>query len=129
MSGFTLAIIGFGIATATAIRWALLLVSVSIPRNRSGFIALMLLGAGLGMTALAIGTQSLVADIAAGLAISAGAFFLFSVAIGKQTGGSGQLQVGSPLADFSAPDENNEPFNISSLRGKPILLKFFRGHW
>jgi hypothetical protein len=68
MSGFTLAIIGFGIATATAIRWALLLVSVSIPRNRSGFIALMLLGAGLGITALAIGTQSLVADIAAGLA-------------------------------------------------------------
>ena len=129
MSGFTLAIIGFAIATATAIRWALLLVSVSIPRNRSGFIALMLLGAGLGITALAIGTQSLVADIAAGLAIFAGAFFLFSVAIGKQTGGSGQLQVGSPLADFSVPDENNEPFNISSLRGKPILLKFFRGHW
>ena len=106
-----------------------MLVSVSIPRNRSGFIALILLGAGLGITALAIGTQSLVAGIAAGLAIFAGAFFLFSVAIGKQTGGSGQLQVGSPLADFSAPDENNEPFNISSLRGKPILLKFFRGHW
>ncbi len=129
MSGFTLAILGFSLALATAVRWAMLLFSVSIPKNRSVFVALMVLSAGLGIAALALGTGSWLANIAAGLAIFAGAFFLLTVAIGKQTGGSGQFQAGSRLPTFSAPDENGELFDISSLSGQPILLKFFRGHW
>jgi len=39
------------------------------------------------------------------------------------------VRVGGPILDFSAPDENGEPFALASLRGRPYLLKFFRGHW
>jgi len=129
MSGFTLAMLGFGLALITVARWAMLLFSVSIPKNRSVFVVLMTLSGGLGIAALTLGTGSWVANTAAGIAIFAGAFFLLTVAIGKQVGGSGQFQVGSTLPDFSAPDENNKIFDISSLSGQPILLKFFRGHW
>lgn len=124
-----MALIGFGLALATIARWAMLLFAVSIPKNRSVFIALMLLSGALGMAALTLGTGSWLGNIAAGLAIFAGVFFLLTVAIGKQTGGPGVFQVGSVLPSFTAPDENNQLFDSSSLSGQPILLKFFRGHW
>lgn len=68
--------------------------------------------------------------ILAGLSILVGAGFLvlgiFLSALSKQTPA---VKVGAPLIFFTAPDENGEPFDIASLRGRPILLKFFRGHW
>ena len=39
------------------------------------------------------------------------------------------VAVGEPMLLFSAPDENGVDFDLSSLNGKPYLLKFFRGHW
>ena len=37
--------------------------------------------------------------------------------------------VGAPIIDFTALDDRAVPFELGSLRGKPYLLKFFRGHW
>jgi peroxiredoxin len=37
--------------------------------------------------------------------------------------------VGETLRDFSALDENGERFELASTAGRPVLLKFFRGHW
>ena len=70
-----------------------------------------------------------IGGIAASVAVVIGIFFNLTVLIGDQKGGSGALRVGEPIPDFTAPDENGEPFNLSTLIGKPILLKFFRGHW
>jgi peroxiredoxin len=40
-----------------------------------------------------------------------------------------RVAVGAPILDFTAPDEHGRPFRLSSLAGRPILLKLFRGHW
>ena len=37
--------------------------------------------------------------------------------------------VGKPFLDFEALDGEGRPVRLSSLRGRPILLKFLRGHW
>jgi len=37
--------------------------------------------------------------------------------------------VGAPLPAFAAPDHEGERFEIESLRGHPVLIKLFRGHW
>jgi cytochrome oxidase Cu insertion factor (SCO1/SenC/PrrC family) len=39
------------------------------------------------------------------------------------------VTVGAPLLDFTALDDSGKPFEIASLKGRPILMKFFRGHW
>ena len=39
------------------------------------------------------------------------------------------VSVGEPILDFEAPGADGEPFALSSLRGRPFLLKFYRGHW
>jgi peroxiredoxin len=33
------------------------------------------------------------------------------------------------VVSFSAPDADGREFDLSSLAGRPFLLKFFRGHW
>jgi hypothetical protein len=63
------------------------------------------------------------------LGLLIGVFFLFTVSISRQEVASNAIKVGAKLPDLSAPDEHGESLAFSSLAGKPILLKFFRGHW
>jgi cytochrome oxidase Cu insertion factor (SCO1/SenC/PrrC family) len=63
------------------------------------------------------------------LALAIGCFLSFTVAISRQQVSAGAISVGDTLPDFKAPDEDEEPFQAASLAGRPVLLKFFRGHW
>ena len=40
-----------------------------------------------------------------------------------------RVAVGEPAIDFTATDADGKTFTLSSFRGSPVLLKFFRGHW
>jgi len=44
-------------------------------------------------------------------------------------GDIGAVRVGDRYLDFTAKDSNGNAFTLSSLDGKPVLLKFFRAHW
>jgi hypothetical protein len=66
---------------------------------------------------------------AAALGVLAGAAMLALRAVSAQAKNAPAVAVGGPILDFTAPDENGAPFTLSSLAGKPVLLKFFRGHW
>ena len=61
------------------------------------------------------------------LAVSSVSVILSSLAI--QSSQAPAVAVGQPILEFTAPDENGDIFDSASLHGKPILLKFFRGHW
>ena len=39
------------------------------------------------------------------------------------------LGVGLPAPDFTLPDETGTPVALASMRGRPTLLVFYRGHW
>jgi cytochrome oxidase Cu insertion factor (SCO1/SenC/PrrC family) len=36
---------------------------------------------------------------------------------------------GKLAPDFTLKDQSGKPLRLSSLRGKPALLIFYRGHW
>jgi cytochrome oxidase Cu insertion factor (SCO1/SenC/PrrC family) len=84
--------------------------------------------AALGVAAFAVGTGTLGA-VAAGVGIGVGGSMVALRAISGQDDVQPAVRVGDPIIDFTALDENGEPFALSSLRGRPFLLKFFRGHW
>ncbi len=115
------------VAGAAAL-WFRRAMGVRLPENRSGFVAAWLGGALLGVVALVQGV-GLLGGIAAGLAIFLGAFLCFLVSISAQKLAADAIGVGATLPDFNAPDENGETFELSGIAGKPLLLKFFRGHW
>jgi len=115
------------------IGWALWMRAISrvaIPRDRRGYIALMLAPIALACAAFAEGVGWL-SGAAAVLGLVAGAFFLVTVVISPQKGGPGAFRVGEPLPDFEALAESGERVRFSALAGSggPVLLKFFRGHW
>jgi len=39
------------------------------------------------------------------------------------------VAIGGEAPDFRAFDAEGNEFRLSQLRGSPVLLKFFRGHW
>jgi len=36
---------------------------------------------------------------------------------------------GKPAPDFTLKDQDGRPFHLASLRGKRVLLVFYRGYW
>ena len=129
MTGDALGFLALGVTVATTVRWFQLARLVELPENRTGFVAAWLLGAALGATALWIGTGGWLVGSPAWLSILAGLFLVFTVSISRQVATAEGVRVGLPLASFQALDEHGEVFDSKQLEGRPVLLKFFRGHW
>jgi len=66
---------------------------------------------------------------AAGLAIFVATLFLTLTVLGRQLRRTPAVSVGAPMLDVEAPDDEGQPFRLSTLAGRPYLLKLFRGHW
>jgi len=102
--------------------------TVRLPVSAAGHVAGTLGAMALSAAGLAVGA-GLAAGIAAGLVLLLGGVFLALVAASGQRRGTARFAIGGVLPDFVATDDEGRPFALASLRGRPVLLKFFRGHW
>ena len=123
-----LSFVGLVIVVATGVRWFQLIQNVAIPRNRVGFHLAFAGGAVLGLVGAITGTSWL-STIVGGLAAVAGSMMPLLRLQSGQKSAEPTLSVGEPILAFTALDENGVAFDLASLKGKPYLLKFFRGHW
>jgi hypothetical protein len=128
MSPTALAFVALLVIAGSTARWFQLALSLRLPEKRMGFVLTWAAGTLLGIFALVQGV-ALAGGIAAGLAVFVGGFLLLTAAIGPQQAAPDAVRVDERLREFTAPDENGEPFELASLAGGPVLLKFFRGHW
>lgn len=122
-----LGLLALVIIIATGWNWFQAIENVAIPRLRIGYHALFLTGGLLGLYAISEG--GFVSTLAAIPAVAVGFLFPALRLQSRQQPNRPAVVVGGSMLDFSAPDENGVDFDLSSLRGKPYLLKFFRGHW
>jgi len=128
MSGAILGFLAFALVVQAGLVWARLIREVRVAERRPLVLLVVLAGMGLGLLAFARG-PGIAGGIAAGLAVGAGALFLLLQLLGQQSRPTPAVRVGEPILDFTAPDAEGHPFALASLRGRPFLLKFFRGHW
>jgi len=122
--GISAALLSIGVWAA----WMRHINQVSVPRDRRGYLAACAGGVALGIAAFVAGA-GIVGGVGAALGILAGGTFAGLRAQSRQGDQKPAVTVGGPILDFAAPDDSGQAFELSSLRGKPILLKFFRGHW
>ena len=127
--GTFLALDGALIVFGTTFLWGRRIMQVRLPADRTAYVVSMSIGALLGLAALLLGVEGLGARAMAWFALGLGATFVGLVASSAQDSKTPAVAVGGPILDFTAPDENGEPFELSSMTGRPFLLKFFRGHW
>jgi hypothetical protein len=128
MSATIAAFGGFLLAFGAGFNWFRAMHGVRLPTNRGAFLAAFVAASGLGISALVAG-EGWVVGVPAVLSIIAGALFMLTFAISRQEVAADAIRVGEILPAFTALDENGAMFNAASLRGHPVLIKFFRGHW
>jgi peroxiredoxin len=124
-------LLGYGAAAIVAVTgaiWLWLMQTVRIPKDRRAFIVSSVVSAALGAAALASGPP-LAAGIAAAIATASSVLFLILCAMSAQAATTPAVSLGKPIIPFIALDDDDRAFDIDSLRGRPFLLKFFRGHW
>lgn len=120
----SLGLLALIIVLVTTLLWFYRAFRVAIPRNPAPFAFGWGIGGGLGLLAFI-----LAGGAAAAWAIGLGFLFLYLVSTGAQRAGEDMIRVGDTIPAFTATDAAGEPFDSSELTGKPVLIKFFRGHW
>lgn len=128
MTGSLIGFVALALVLQAGFLWWRLIREVRVGERRPLVLLVVAAGVGLGVLALARG-PGLLGGVAAGLAVVAGSLFLGLQALSRQSRGAPAVAVGRPVLDFTAPDADGRPFALASLRGRPYLLKFFRGHW
>jgi hypothetical protein len=126
--GTGLGFAAFGVAALTMGLWLRQVHSVALPDNRGVFVAFFVVAFALGVGAL-VSRPRWFAVIPALLAVVIGGFFPFSVAISRQEVATTGIQVGEVIPAFQALNRHGDRFDSAALAGKPVLMKFFRGHW
>lgn len=116
------------VVVATGVVWFRRLNAVRIPENRNAFNIAMAAGVLLGVASLVAG-PGLLGGVGAVIALVGGGAFLGLGAASKMDSKEPAVKVGAKILEFTAPDDQGAPFELAKLRGKPFLLKFFRGHW
>ena len=126
--GTSLGFAALGLAVLTLLAWFRQINQVDIPDNRILFVVSFLSAAALAVGAFVMRTRWFGA-IPALVAIVIGVFFPFTMTISRQEVATTGIQVGQAMPPFKALDRHGEWFDSASLEGKPVLIKFFRGHW
>ena len=128
MSGLLLACLAAAATAALWVMWQRAIKRVDMDGQGRVLNGIAFVALALGIAAFTQG-PGIVGGVIAGASALAGSFFLILGALAPQSRQQSAVAVGAPLPDFTAPDENGKPFSIESLHGRPVLIKFFRGHW
>jgi hypothetical protein len=116
------------VIVGSGVLWFRAAFSLRLPENRAFYIGAWIVGVLLASAALANGPAWFGGTMAT-LALLVGSFFLFAVAVSRQVLAEDAIAPGKTMPAFGALDDKSESFESASLSGKPLLIKFFRGHW
>jgi len=128
MTSLLLAVLALALVAGALALWFRWLRQVALEGRRAVAYGLIALGALCAVGALAT-DPGLLAGLVAGIALLVAAAWAVLGALATQSRQEPAVGVGDPLPDFTAPDHRGEPFRMADLRGQPVLLKLFRGHW
>jgi len=127
-TGTLMGLLALAVAAGCTLVWFDQAGNVDLPENRTLFVAVWLSAVVLGITAF-VKKAGWLGRLAAVGAVVIGLFLPFTVSISEQLLPADAIRVGETIPNFSAPDDRGEIFDSARLRGKPVLIKFFRAHW
>lgn len=124
----SLALLGLGLTFAS---WGVYMAAIArerVPPRPLGHVAVQLGALAASVAAVVVGPS--VATVAAAvLTLPLAALFLFLLTQAPVPDAAIRVAVGQPLLAFSARTSEGTPWSTEQLRGRRVLLKFFRGAW
>jgi hypothetical protein len=128
MNGFILGLLSLCLLAVAIVLWVRLINGVALERRRGFLYALCIAGIASGAAAFTR-DPGWIGGAMATIAIAGGLVWITLGLLAGQSKGESNLVLGAPIPAFNAPDHENARFEIESLRGHPVLIKLFRGHW
>jgi cytochrome oxidase Cu insertion factor (SCO1/SenC/PrrC family) len=128
VSATGLALVALALMVGGWATWWRRIQRVDVPLRPWAHYAVMAASLLLALAALSAGT-GLAAGAAALVALLGSGMFLGLHLISRMPDRPTTVRVGDAAPDFTDLDAEGAPFRLSELRGRPVLLKFFRGHW
>lgn len=121
-------LLAFAIVRGNRIWYARKIKALRVPRRPLAHQLLAGTGAAVAVFTL---TRPLdvIGFLLAAVALIAGIRFIYTTLSSRLPGKQIAVRRGQPALNFTALNGHSEPFTLSSLSGRPILIKFFRGHW
>jgi hypothetical protein len=127
-NGAVLGLAGAALAAMTLAHYASTVRAVRVALRPRAHQTLFGLAMALALLALARGA-GWVGGAAALATLGVGTIFLLLTTLSGLPPGRLAVRVGAPAPDFVAAASDGAPFQLAALRGRRVLLKFFRGHW
>jgi len=133
MTGSSLGMLAMALVFGPGVRWLQLMSRVQLPRHARAYVVANVIGVACGIAAPFAGTGGpstvhAIASVGGVVAALGGLAFLALLAASGQRPNQPAVRVGGRLLDFVATDDEGRAFELASLRGHAVLLKFFRGH-
>lgn len=128
MSDGALGALAFGLFAGALALWIRRLRAVALGGRRTLPFAMCGAAAVAGAVALA-GEPGFFGGALAAIGLLGGLVWIALGLMAGQSTSSPHVRVGGPLPTLAAPDETGARFDVASLRGHPVLIKLFRGHW
>ena len=128
MSAGGLALVAVALIVGGWATWWRRIQRVDVPLRPWAHYAVMAAALLLALAALGAG-PGLAGGAAAVLALLGSGMFLGLHLISRMPDQLAAVGVGDAVPDFTALDAEGATFRLCELRGRPLLLKFFRGHW
>lgn len=128
LNGGILALAALGIAVANWIAYWPKIRALRVPLWPTGHQAVAIASVLLALWALQLGTGWLGA-LGCGTSFLVSGAFLFLTLNSRVPQRRPAVAIGEPALDFVLPDSEGHELRLSDLRGRAVLLKFFRGHW
>jgi len=128
------ALAGAGFATVVT-SWVTYMATVpsgKVPLRPYRHFAVQAVGAGLAITGIATGATAggaLLPTLVAAPALTLAGLFGWLYSQRATPVGRLQVAIGDAVRPFTALTPEGDTFDVASLRGRRVLLKFFRGHW
>jgi hypothetical protein len=115
--------------THGVITWYFIVINKEkVPVSVGPFAGVMVAGMLLSTLALQLGPDAVTGALFA-LNVAMGGGILLLLTQRKLPDGALIATVGEPMPALSAPDHTGTAFDLASLKGKRVMVKFFRGSW
>lgn len=128
MTGFGFGLLSLALDAAALLLWIRRMNAVGLEGRRA--LPYALFGAGIASGAFSLAREpGWIGGALAVLGIVLGLVWIGLGLLRNQSRQAPNLALGEPIPAIVAPDHSGTPFAVESLRGHPVLIKLFRGHW
>ena len=126
--GLTMALLGFALVNVAMVHYFVTIANENVPESIGPHGSAFAVGGVLGVGGMLLAPGAATFGFG-GMAVFFAVFLLWLLGQRRTPDGELIAKIGEVLPELAAPNQNGDMVSLDDLRGRRVLLKFYRGHW